>query len=161
MSSHATGWPHRWSFPEVVPESQPEEQGTADVGLETALLERTRHTARSTCERRTRPHCVPGPPGPGLEVARGAGRPPARPAGLRAKEPLRAPHSRAAKRGSFDGNRRLVVLPRPIASNQKGAELRRWRVAREKSIRKFHGRRFRLHSRAVPSADCTICSAPF
>jgi hypothetical protein len=49
----------------------------ADVGLETALLERTsqrtRHTARSNRERRTRPRCAPGPPGPGLEVARGGG----------------------------------------------------------------------------------------
>jgi hypothetical protein len=54
---------------------------------------------------------------------------------LRAK-PLPAPHSQTAalpRGGSFDGNRRLVVLPRFLASNQKGAELRRWRVAREKN----------------------------
>jgi hypothetical protein len=70
----------------------------ADVGLETALLERTRHTARSPCERRTRPHWVPGPPGPGLEVARG-GRRLGR-LGLFAK-PLPAPHSRAPRERFF------------------------------------------------------------
>jgi hypothetical protein len=40
----------------------------ADVGLETALLERTRHTTRSAYS------CAPGPPGPGLEVVRGGRR---------------------------------------------------------------------------------------
>jgi hypothetical protein len=74
----------------------------ADVGLETALLERTTHTARSPCERRTRPRCVPGPPGPGLEVARGGRR--LAGSAVRAN-PLPAPHSRAAKGGgAFNGN---------------------------------------------------------
>jgi hypothetical protein len=33
------------------------------------------------------------------------------------------------KEGPFDGNRRLVVPPRFLAPNQKGVELRRWRVS--------------------------------
>jgi hypothetical protein len=70
----------------------------AYVGLETALLERTRHTARSTCERRTRPRCAPGPPEPRKEVARG-GRRLGR-LGLFAK-PLPAPHSRAPRERLF------------------------------------------------------------
>jgi hypothetical protein len=75
-----------------------------DSKLETALLEleRTRHTARSPCERRTRPR-GPAPLRTGAAGARAwscPGRPPAGRLALRAR-PLPAPHSRAAKRGPF------------------------------------------------------------
>jgi hypothetical protein len=74
----------------------------AGVGLvETALLERAIHTARSpkqapTAGRRTRPRRTPEPPGPGLEVTPGEAAAGSVGSALRAN-PLPAPLSRAAK----------------------------------------------------------------
>ena len=72
----------------------------------------------------------------GAGARSGPGRPPARPARAPREASAGAYTAALPRQGSFDGNRRPVVLPRPLASNQKGAELRRWRVAREKNERK-------------------------
>jgi hypothetical protein len=101
------------------------------------------------------------PPHTGAAGARarsGPGRPPARPARRFARSLCRCLTAELPKEGPFDGIRRLIVLPRPLASKQKGGELRRWRVAREK---KTDTNIFTAAASDFTAERCLQLTAPF